>query len=97
TEVQLRTWYHMNRQRNLPRTLDDSRDAGRESAFVADGYDRFISAVESEARKFVEAKYADEWNASGLIRRWKLQRRMDAEISAVVAETMRDVSPDAIF
>ena len=64
---------------------------------MADGCDRLISAVESDARKVVEAKYADEWNASGLIRRWKLQRKMDAEISAIVAKTMPDVSPDAMF
>ncbi len=87
----------MDRERNLPRNFDASRSAGRESAFVADGYDRLISAVESDARKIVGKKYADEWNASGLIRRWNLRRKMDAEISAIVAETMPDVSPDAKF
>jgi hypothetical protein len=45
----------------------------------------------------VESKYAEEWNASGIVRRWVLQRQMDAEIAAIVAETMPDVSPDAMF
>ncbi|TWU51495.1 hypothetical protein [Rubripirellula reticaptiva] len=81
----------------LLRTLAASPDIGRESGFVVDGHDRLTAAVESDARLIVEAKYADEWNASGLIRRWKLQRKMDAEISVLVAEMMPDVSPDALF
>jgi hypothetical protein len=87
----------MLRQRFLPRTLAAPSDTGRESGFVADGYDRLVSAVESDARLIVETKYADEWNASGLIRRWKLQRKMDAEISVLVSKMMPDVSPDALF
>ena len=49
------------------------------------------------ARRIVEEKYADEWNASGIIRRWKLQRKMDAEVAAIVAESIPEVSPDAMF
>ena len=68
-----------------------------ESGIVADGYKRLVSAYELEARRIVEAKYAHEWNASGIVRRWRLQRKMDAEIAAIVAESMPDVSPDAKF
>ncbi|TWU17803.1 hypothetical protein Pla52o_50180 [Novipirellula galeiformis] len=87
----------MLRQRFLPRTITASSDTGRESGFVADGYDRLVSAVESDARLIIETKYADEWNANRLIRRWKLQRKMDAEIAVLVAEMMPGVSPDALF
>ncbi|WP_145073529.1 hypothetical protein [Aureliella helgolandensis] len=87
----------MLRQRFLTRALAASSDTGRKSGFVADGYDRLVSAVESDARLIIEAKFADEWNASGLIRRWKLHRKMNAEIAMLVAEMMPDVSPDALF
>uniref|UniRef100_UPI00193F2EBF hypothetical protein n=1 Tax=Roseiconus lacunae TaxID=2605694 RepID=UPI00193F2EBF len=96
TEMQ-RLPHDMDRQDNVRLELYASPDTGHESGFVADGYERLISAVESDARQIVEAKYADEWNASGLLRRWNLQRKMDAEISAMVAEMMPDVSPDALF
>ncbi|MCC9602227.1 hypothetical protein LOC67_16855 [Stieleria sp. JC731] len=87
----------MDRQHKVTPAHQASPDTGRESCFVAGGYDRLFSAVESDARQIVEAEYADEWNASGLIRRWKLQRKMDAEISVIVAEIMPDVSPAALF
>ncbi|TWT85091.1 hypothetical protein CA13_65730 [Planctomycetes bacterium CA13] len=87
----------MNRQRTLPTPHCARPTTGRESGFVADGHDRLIASVESDARRIVEAKYADEWNASGLVRRWKLQRKMDAEIGVLVAEMTPDVSPDALF
>ncbi|TWU31305.1 hypothetical protein Q31b_58860 [Novipirellula aureliae] len=67
------------------------------SGFVADGYDRLVSAIESDARRNVEEKYADEWNGAGILRRWKLQRQMEAEIAVAVAENLPDVSPDALF
>ena len=64
---------------------------------VADGYRRLASCVESDARCIVEAKYADEWNASGFVQRLALKRKMKAEISDIVTETLPDVSPDALF
>ena len=68
-----------------------------EHGIVADGYERLVSAYELEARRIVEAKYAHEWNASGIIRRRRLQRKMDAEIAAIVAAPMPDVSTDTVF
>ncbi len=97
TEIHSATLHDMDRQLSQPRTLAASPDRSRESGFVADGHDRLIAAVESDVRFIVEAKYADDWNASGLMRRWKLQRKMDAEIAVLVAEMMPDVSPDALF
>ncbi|TWU43570.1 hypothetical protein Poly51_63300 [Rubripirellula tenax] len=85
-------------KRNTRPKLDkESTATDSPSGIVADGYDRLVSAVESDARRIVEAKYADEWNASGMLRRWKLQRQMDTETAAIVAATMPDVSPDALF
>ena len=72
------------------------RDFAR-SGFVAGGYERVVAGVESEARRVVESKYADEWNASGIFKRWKLQRKMYAEIAALIAEKMPDVSAQALF
>jgi hypothetical protein len=63
------------------------------SGFVAGGFGNLLSGVESEARRIIEEKYADEWNASGLLHRWRLQRKMDREIAELVAETMPEVSP----
>lgn len=82
-----------NHKEPIPRTPSDEASTG----FVAGGFDRFVSGVESETRRIVEEKYADEWNTSGLIRRWQLQRRIDAEVAARVPELMPDVSPEAVF
>ena len=71
--------------------------AGCCSGIVAGGLSNLVSGIEAEARRIVEAKYADEWNSSGLVRRWTLQRVMDAEITALVAQQMPDVSPNALF
>ena len=67
------------------------------SGIVVDGHDRLVSGVELEARRIVEEKYADEWNASGWLRRRRLRREMEREISALVAEMMPEVSPEAMF
>lgn len=77
----------------MPRTSLDAADSG----IVADGYERLVSGVESEARRVVEAKYANEWNSSGLIRRWHLQRKIDADVATLVAKMMPDVSPESMF
>lgn len=73
------------------------KSAGRSSSIVKNGYSNLVSGVESEARQTIEAKYADEWNSAGLIRRLKLQRIMNAEIEELAANLMPKVSPDAIF
>ncbi len=67
------------------------------SGIVANGYSNVAAGVDSDARRLVEAKYADEWNAASLARRWKLQRRMDAEIAELAAKRMPNVSPEALF
>lgn len=67
------------------------------SGFVSGGYGNLMSGVESEARQIIEEKYADEWNASGLLHRWRLQRKMDREIAELVVEMMPEVSPKALF
>ncbi len=67
------------------------------SRIVVNGYSNLVSGVEAEARRTVEAKYADQWNAAGLVRRWKLQRMMNVEIKELVADLMPEVSPDANF
>ncbi|GAA5504873.1 hypothetical protein Rcae01_00312 [Novipirellula caenicola] len=87
----------MHRQFTLPRTLAAKRNNDQKSCFVADGHDRLIAAVKADARIAVETKYADEWNVSGMLRRWILRRKMDAEISLLVAERMPDVSPETLF
>ena len=76
-------------------TLAD--DNSRRSAFVADGYDRLVDGVESEARRIVEAKYSAQWNSSGIFARWRLQRKMKAEIADLADKMMPDVSSEAQF
>ena len=71
--------------------------AGCGSGIVAYGYSNLVAGVDSDARRTVEAKYADEWNAAGLIRRYKLQRIMNAEIRKLASELMPKVSPKAMF
>lgn len=70
---------------------------GRSSDFVADGYERVINGIEAEVRLEVEQKYADEWNASGLIKRWFMLRRIEQEIAEGVAERSQHISPESLF
>lgn len=67
------------------------------SGIVENGHSNLVSGVNSEARRTVEAKYAEEWNAAGLVRRWKLHRKMNAEIEELAAKLMPEVSPDTMF
>lgn len=85
-------------------TLDESfntpaprKNAGCNASIVENGYSNLISGVESKARQAIEAKYAEEWNSAGLIRRFKLKRMMNAEIKELVKQLTPKVSPDAIF
>ncbi|MCA9159035.1 MAG: hypothetical protein KDA51_07000 [Planctomycetales bacterium] len=67
------------------------------SGFVDGGFTNLVCGFELEARRVVEEKYADEWNASGLLHRWRLQRKMDEEIAKLVEEKMPNVSSRALF
>lgn len=67
------------------------------SGIVANGYSNVAAGVDSEARRLVEAKYADQWNAASLARRWKLRRLIDAEITELAAKLMPNVSPESLF
>lgn len=69
----------------------------RSSGIVSGGHGRLVRGVELEARHIVEEKYADEWNAAGWLRRRRLRREMDREISQLVAEMMPKVSGEALF
>ena len=73
------------------------RDVDLSNGFVADGYERAIDGIESEIRPEIEKKYADDWNASGLINRWILSRKIEKEIRVLVAERSKQISPDALF
>jgi hypothetical protein len=87
----------MTRRYTKPKLDSNTIGHGSTSGFVVDGYERLVSSIECEARRNVEDKYADEWNASGIWLRWQLQRKMDAEVADIVAKSMPDVSPDAFF
>ena len=71
--------------------------SNRQSGFVAGGYDNLVNGYETESRLIVEEKYAEEWNASGLLHRFFLQRKLDMEIAKLVAESMPKVSQEALF
>ena len=66
-------------------------------AFVEDGYKRVCNAIEADIRPEIERKYADEWNASGLFKRWFLLRRIEQEVSARVVEQSQRISPTSLF
>lgn len=72
-------------------------DKSLSNGFVVDGYERAINGIESEVRPEIEQKYADEWNASGLIKRWMLSRRIEKEIRVLVSERSKHISPEALY
>ena len=67
------------------------------SAIVANGRGRLVSGFEAEVRGVVEADYAEQWNRSGLWRRWKLQRLIDAEVAERVSRSLERVSKEACY
>jgi hypothetical protein len=73
------------------------KSVGYSSSIVVNGYSNLVSGAEAEARKIIEEKYADDWNAAGLIRRMKLQRMMNVEIKKLAADLMPKVSPHSLF
>lgn len=97
TEVHLAGRPNAMTLNNSPVDSTSGKKTGCGSGIVANGYSNLVSGVESEARRTVEAKYADEWNAASLVRRWKLQRMMNHEIEELAAKLMPKVSPDAMF
>ena len=66
-------------------------------SIVVNGGSNLTSAIEEEARKVVEAKYAKTWNSSGLVKRWTLQRKMNAEIAELAEAMMPSISPETLF
>lgn len=69
----------------------------RTSGFIVDGYERAIKAFKAEVRVAVEQKYADEWNASGMVKRWRMRRMIERKIADGVAKRSRQVSRDSLF
>jgi len=67
------------------------------SAIVHGGYRNLSKGVRDEARREVEARYAEEWNEAGWIRRWQLRKQMDREIEVIAAMNMPDVSEQTMF
>ena len=51
-------------------------------------------AMEPEIRRRVEDEFAREWNAAGIVRRWFLRRKIDAEIARRLTER---APPDALY
>ena len=67
------------------------------SGIVADGNRRLAQGIEAEVRREVEAKYADEWNGSGLWNRWRLQKKIDKEVADILSRRLSNVSPESLF
>ncbi len=80
--------------KETPRTKGNKRLS---NGFVVDGYERALHGIESEVRQEIEQKYTDEWNASGLIKRWMLSRRIENEIRILVSERSKQLSPEALY
>jgi hypothetical protein len=73
------------------------RDKNLSTGFVVDGYERAIDGIEAEIRPKIEGKYAEKWNTSGLIKRWIISRKIEKEITELVAERSKCISPDSQF
>ena len=67
------------------------------NGFVEDGYQRTLAGFEAAIRPNVEEKYAQDWQNSGLIKRWILWRRIEREISKQVSQASEHISPDSLF
>ncbi len=87
------------RRRRTMTKLPFLKDADNQanSSFVEDGFVRAWDAVEAEVRSEVEEKYAKEWNALGIIKRWRVQRQMEREISERVDERLKHISDYSLF
>ena len=67
------------------------------NGFVEDGYQRALAGFKAAIRPKVEEKYAQDWQDSGLIKRWILRRRIEREISVQVAQASEYISPNSLF
>jgi hypothetical protein len=70
---------------------------GAGEGFVVDGYARAIDGVTAAIRSQIEQKYADQWNTSGIIKRWFLRRRMGKETATLLVERSKTISADACY
>jgi len=66
-------------------------------ALVANGHQRALDGIEADVRPEIEHKYAGQWNASGLVKRWFLRRRIEREITDCIAERSAHISPDSLI
>lgn len=82
-------------RRPIERALE--RCEAEPSHLLADGYERLMDGEEAKIRAKVEAKYAEQWNASGWFKRWFLFRKIKREIAQHVAERTECVSREALF
>lgn len=76
------------------RWLSDKESA---AGFVEDGYARAIEGMETEIRATVEAKYASQLEQCGFFQRSRLRSEIEKEITGLVAERARSISPEALF
>ena len=68
------------------------------SSVVADGHQRARKGIEAEVRPEIEQKYAEQWNTSGYLRRWFLQRKINHEVAQQVAQRQaQQAPPDALY
>ena len=67
------------------------------SNFVAVGYERALDGIEAIVRPEIEQKYADEWNVSGVFKRWFLRRQIEREIAECVSQRSANISSDSLF
>jgi len=74
------------------------KNSKQESSVVADGHQRVRKGIEAEARPEIEQKYSEEWNTSGYLRRWFLQRKINREVAQQVAQRQaQQAPPDALY
>ncbi len=52
----------------------------KRAGFIEDGCRRARKAMEPEVRREVEEEFSAEWTDSGLVRRWFLLRKINAEV-----------------
>ncbi len=71
--------------------------ASSSNGIVADGYERAIRGIAAKLRVEIEQKYSAQWNASGLIQRWWISRKMEREINALAKEQAKHISKSALY
>ncbi len=81
-------------------TNDDFRqrdEAVMEDGLIVDGYERAIDAITAEVRQEIEQRFAEEWNTSGMLKRWMLTRKIEKEVQDLVTERSKHISPEALY